>query len=96
MTTGTKIAAYNKSSKQNEPNEWILATVVREEEHVVTCRRRRKGPQMTVRHNYVRLMPTGEFKKTLMRYECSENISDDDRQANPNYTTIYVTRTEDV
>lgn len=87
LTPGTKIATFHKSSKQNEPNQWISAVVVKADEHVITCRRRNKGPPMTVSHNDVRLMPSGDLTEELMRYENEDDFTDDYRITNPNDDT---------
>lgn len=79
LTAGTKICVFHKSTKHNEPNEWITAYVVKADEHIVTCRRRAKGPPMTVSHNDIRIMPSGELTDILMRYECTDDDFIDDR-----------------
>lgn len=82
LPTGTKVLIYHKSSKNNEPNEWVPARVVEAGEHIITCRRSDKGPPMNISHNDIRLMPEGELTDSLMRYECTDNQSDDNRSTN--------------
>lgn len=87
LTPGTKVMVFHKSTKHSEPNMWIPATVLRAEEHIVTCRRSKKGPPMNISHNDLRIMPSGDLTEQLMRYECSDDLSDKERITNNNHTT---------
>lgn len=45
---GTPVWVFYKSSKQNESATWISALVVEAGQHIVKCRRSKKGPPMMV------------------------------------------------
>lgn len=64
---------YHKSSKHNEPNEWVEATIEDVNEHILTCLIRQKGPPMEVAHEYVRLIPTVPLTRELMMKQLSED-----------------------
>lgn len=74
LPKGTHVFVYYKSSKQNERNEWIPATVINAGDHIVECRRKEKGPPMTIGYNDIRLRPTGELTNELMKYEMDDDM----------------------
>lgn len=76
LQPGTKVLVYYKSSKQNEQNEWIEATIQEVDEHVITCRKKMKGPPMKVSHGDVRLLPTGQLTRELMNDEMNDDNND--------------------
>lgn len=99
LPEGTKVLLYYHSSKKNEPNEWITSTVIKAGEHILECRRKAKGPPMTIGYNEVRMMPKGELTKELMKYELEDDSPVVADVANPDTTTSFdeqrKTRTED-
>lgn len=78
LPTGTDVFVYHHSSKHCEPNEWIPATVINAEKHIVICRRRNKGPPMKVSYNDVRLMPRGPLTQELMQLDLMDEQCEDD------------------
>lgn len=78
LSSGTKIWVYFNTSKQNDPERWLQATVVEAGEHQVKCRRSRRGPPMCVAYNHIRLVPTGELAQELMEGTLEGVMAKDD------------------
>lgn len=72
LAPGTDVFVYHKSSKHTEPNQWVRATVIEASEHAVSCRRRARGPPMSVSYNDIRLMPRGPLTQELMMEELAD------------------------
>lgn len=77
MSPGMKVYVYYKSSKQNEANEWIDATIVNVDSQIITCEKRAKGPPMNVNYDDLRLIPPGELARELMRNELYDDSHDE-------------------
>lgn len=56
---------FYKSSKQNDRNGWIRATVVSTKDHTVVCRRHSKGLPINVAYGDVRPIPNHEIVHQL-------------------------------
>lgn len=76
LDKGRKALVYHKSSKQNEPNEWIRATVASVDEHMAMCKRATKGPPMCITYEDLRLLPDGELTQELMSKEVEDDAKD--------------------
>lgn len=63
---------YYTSSKQNEANEWLKATVVKADEQMEICRKEKRGAPMTVAYEDVRLLPKHEINQEIMRKEVAD------------------------
>lgn len=72
LPTGTDVFVYHHSSKHCEPNEWVPATVVNAEKHIVVCKRRNRGHPMKVSYNDVRIMPRGQLTEELMQQDLAD------------------------
>lgn len=79
LPKGSQVFVYYKSSKQNEPNEWIPATVSNVGDNIVECRRKERGRPMTVGYNEIRLRPMGDSTNELMRHEMEEDMNENRR-----------------
>lgn len=73
LATGTDVYVFYKSSKHNEPNEWVPATVINARADMVICKRRSRGPPMTVSYSDIRMMPRGQLTQDLMQMELEDN-----------------------
>lgn len=88
LLTKGKVLIYHKRYKQNVPNEWVEAKIEDVNDHIVTCRRRQKGPSMTVAHKDVRMIHRGPRTREIMMKQLSEDdtetneISKDDTETN--------------
>lgn len=77
LKEGSKVLDFYLSSRQNEPNEGVPATVISMDTHIVHFRRREKGPPMTFSHNVIRIMPTEALKDELLEKETGDDDEDD-------------------
>lgn len=78
LPRGTLVWVYYNTSKQNEPVGWVRAVVESAGEHVVRCRRSKRGPPMMVAYEHIRLAPTGELARDMTEgtlESCMESVS---------------------
>lgn len=78
LPPGTAILVYYKSSKNNERDGWIQATVEGTTEHSVICRRHAKGQPMNVAYGDVRLMPDNDLARRLTTIDVEDEANNDD------------------
>lgn len=74
---GGKFLKYYRSLKKNEENEWIWAILQNITEHIVTSKRRLKGPPMKFGQYDIRLMPNGNLTQYFIKTEASDDMNDD-------------------
>lgn len=73
---------YYKSTKQNERNEWVRATVVATDEHALIARRSKRGLPMRVAYGDVRFAPRSQLTAELLQSSLveTEHASSDNEQ----------------
>lgn len=69
FNSGDPVWIHYRSSKNNEPVEWIRGTVDHAEDHILVARRSNRGPPMRVAYEDVRFAPRGALTAELL--ECS-------------------------
>lgn len=89
----TPVWVYYRTSKQNERNRWIMASVVEAQEHFVLARRSHKGPPMRVAYEDIRPAPQSALTTELLSCSLEEEL-----QASPGNVQAtshdQITRTE--
>lgn len=96
LSPGTRILVYYKSSKQNERDGWINATVVSTTEHAVICRRSNIGAPMSVAYGDVRLIPDNDLAKRLALTDATdEDGTNTEDEAGSQIHTLMSTALED-
>lgn len=71
---GMRIWVFYKTSKQNERPRWVEARVVEAKEHILKCRRNKKGLPMRVAYEHVRIAPEGELTRELMETSLEDEL----------------------
>lgn len=74
LPAGTQIWVDYITSKQNERSQWISATVVRAGLHIANGRRSQNGFLLTAAYEHVRLAPSCDRAKEMMRHSLHEVI----------------------
>lgn len=95
---GTGVLVFYKSSKQNEKDGWVRATVESTTEHAVICRRHKKGSPMSVAYGDVRLIPDNDIARQLSDmddYERDQNDADPDEASDEPVRTMLATTAQD-
>lgn len=75
FNVGDDVWIYYRTSKQNEKDEWIRATVVKAEEHFLTARRSTRGPPMRVAYEDVRFAPTAHSRPNCYHAHSKTNCT---------------------
>ena len=81
---GMRVWIFFKTSKQNERPRWVEARVVEAQEHILKCRRSKKGSPMRIAYEHVRIAPEGELTRELMGKSLEDELSnmvDDEEDA---------------
>lgn len=73
---GMRIWVFYDTSKQNERKRWIEARVISADDHLVKCRRFKKGPPLNVAYKHIRIASKTEFDKELMESSFEKILED--------------------
>lgn len=74
---GDPVWIFYKTTKQNEKVEWVRATVVSAEDHILIARRSQRGPPMRVAYEDVCFAPRSQLTTELL----SSSLEDDPNAA---------------
>ena len=77
LPPGTEIWFYHHSSKNNEPNCWLRAKVIKATEHIVYARRTSRGPPLQLAYEDIRITPNNELAQQLLRNSLEEALLED-------------------
>ena len=88
---GMRVWVFYKTSKQNERPRWVEARVVEAQEHILKCRRHKKGLPMRIAYEHVRIAPEGNLTRELMEKSLEDELAsiivDDDSTAHDDNRT---------
>ena len=74
FSPGTPVWVFYRTTKQNEKDGWVEATIVEATEYFVLARRSQRGPPMRVAYEDLRLAPRNKLTKELLSCSLEDEL----------------------